>query len=158
MKRANVEQLVFLLFLLALFGYSLWASLEFPGQAQTYPRTVAAAAVIITIIELVSYIVSWRNETLPEVAPENTLTARFMTILPFLAWLAAYYAVIYVIGMVAASGLFVFLFLYREGKVKWYYALLAGVFIIFFLIQMEDVMSLRWPDSILDPIEMMGLH
>ena len=158
MKRANVEQLVFLLFLLALFGWALWSSLEFPGQAQTYPRTVAGAAVIITMIELVSYIVSWSNETLTEVAPENTLTARFMTILPFLVWLAAYYVVIYVIGMVAASGLFVFLFLYREGKVKWYYALLARVFIILFLVQMEDVMSLRWPDSIIDPIEMMGLH
>ena len=113
---------------------------------------------LITILELISYITNWRNDKLPTVAAENTLSARFLTILPYLVWLGAYYAVIYLIGMVAASGLFVFLFLFREGKVKWYYALPAGLLIIFFLIQMEDVMSLRWPNSIIDPIAMLGLH
>lgn len=159
MKQTNrIEQLVFLLFLLALFGYAFWGSLDFPGQAQTYPRTVAGAAVLITLAELIAYLVNWYRDNLPDVADEDTLTARVMGILPYLGWLLAYYIVIYVIGMVAASGLFVFLFLYREGQVKWYYALLAGVFIVLFLIQMEDVMSLRWPDSIVDPIEMLGLH
>ncbi len=159
MKRTNhIEQIVFLVLLLLLFGWAFWSSLDFPGQAQTYPRTVAGAAALITLAELLAYIVNWRKGALPEVAEENTLTARFMTILPYLAWLLAYYVVIYVIGMVAASGLFVFLFLYREGEVKWYYALLAGVFIVLFLIQMEDVMSLRWPDSLVDPIELLGLH
>ena len=113
MKRANIEQLVFLLLLLALFGWSFWSSLEFPGQAQTYPRTVAGAAVLITAAELLSYLVSWRNGSLQEVDDANTLTARFMGILPYLLWLGAYYAVIYVIGMVAASWTFLFLFLYR---------------------------------------------
>ena len=158
MKRTNIEQLAFLIFLLALFGWAFWQSFSFPGQAQTYPRVVGGAAVLITAAELLSYIIIMIRGKAPKVAKEDTLTARFLTILPYLLWLAAYYAVIYVIGMVAASGLFVFLFLLIEGKVKWYYALPAGLFILFFLIQMEDVMSLRWPRSIVDPIEMLGWH
>ena len=156
MKRHVIEQVVFLLILLGVFAWMAWESLGFASQAQTYPRLMATAAVILTLVELISYIISSRSEE--DVPLSQTLSGRFGGILPYLLWLLAYFAVIYVVGMVAASGLFVGLFLLREGEVKWYYAILAGLIVIGFLILMEDVMSLRWPRSIVDPIELLGLH
>lgn len=157
MKRHQIEQIVFLLILLAVFAWMFFGAAEFSSQAQTYPRLMSGAAILIAIVELIWYGFGLKNDT-DEVSIANTLTGRFKGILPYLIWLLAYFAVIYVLGMVAASGLFVTLFLIFEGKVKWYYALVAGLIIIAFLISMEDVMSLRWPRSIVDPIEILGLH
>ncbi len=78
------------------------------------------------------------------------------SILPFVLYLLLYYVLIYFIGMVIASAIFVFLFLLFIGKMKWYLALLSGILVLFFLINLEDIMSLRWPDSIIDPLEMLG--
>ena len=154
MTRHKIEQTVFLLLVLLFFAWATWQSLSFPEKAQTYPRTVAFVAVLITLVELGSYLWSVREQKSDE---EATLTAKFIKILPYLLWLLACYAAIYVIGMVAASGLFVFLFLFREGKVPWYYALLSGVIVIAFLLIIQDVMGLKWPDSIVDPLALLGI-
>ena len=156
MARDKLEQIIFLLLVFLFFGWAASQSLGFPDKAQTYPRTVAFAAVIITLAELGSYLWSLRGQK-PETAYSDTLTAKFIGILPYVLWLAAVYAAIYVIGMVLASGLFVFLFLLREGKVPWYYALLSGIIVIIFLLTIQDVMGLKWPKSVVDPLALIGL-
>ena len=157
MKRHSIEQYIFLALLLALFGWTAWGSLDFPEQAQTFPWMVSAAALVLIIIEAITYGISIGRGT-DEGSDSNSISQKIGGILPYLAWLGGYYVAIYLVGMVFASGLFVFLFLLLPGKMKWYYALLSAVLVITFLITMEDVMSLRWPDSLIDPIEMLGLH
>ncbi len=156
MTRHNIEQIVFLLLILLFFAWAGWESLSFPNKAQTYPRTVALAAVVITLAELGSYLWTLRGQKSEE-ASSDTLTAKFIKILPYVLWLCACYATIYVIGMVVASGLFVFLFLFREGDVRWYYALLSGLIVIAFLLLIGDVMGLKWPESVVDPLALIGL-
>lgn len=164
MTRHNIEQIVFLVLVMLFFAWAGWDSLSFPEKAQTYPRTVAFAAVLIALAELGSYIWSVRAQKLVPskegsdgVTQAETLSAKFMQILPYLLWLLACYAAIYVIGMVVASGLFVFLFLLREGKVTWYYALLSGLIVTLFLVAIGDVMGLKWPNSVIDPLALLGL-
>ena len=156
MTRDRIEQIVFLVLVFLFFGWAASESLSFPSKAQTYPRTVAFAAVAITLAELLSYLWSLRGQK-SEIDSSNTLTSKFIGILPYLLWLLATYAAIYVVGMVVASGLFVFLFLFREGKVPWYYALLSGLIVIGFLLTIQDVMGLKWPKSVIDPLALIGL-
>lgn len=160
MKRHNaLEHYIFLTIVLILFAWAAYLALDFPTQAQTFPRSVALVAVGIVAIEMVAYLfVVWKSSDEVEPTAFDSIRTRFGGIWPYLLWILAFYAGIYVIGMVAASGIFMFLFLLREGKMKWYYALLSAVLTVAFLITMEDVMSLRWPKSITDPIEMLGLH
>ncbi|MEM7116851.1 MAG: tripartite tricarboxylate transporter TctB family protein [Chloroflexota bacterium] len=153
MKRHNIEQITFLVLMLLLFGWAGFNSLSFPDQAQTYPRTVAFAAVIIVLIELGLYLWGMRSDN-EDVPVSETLSGRFRGIWPYLIWLGAFFLVIYLVGIVIASALFVSIFLIREGNVPWYYAVLAGIIVIAFLLVMEDVMSFRWPRSLIDPIEM----
>lgn len=160
MKRNNViEQVIFLVVVLAFFAWGAYGALEFPTQAQTFPWFVALTALVITGVELLLYLLSLRNKENRDAlqAATDTISARFLGILPYLIWLIAYYGAIYVIGMVSASALFVFLFLLIPGKMRWYWALLSAVLVLIFLISMEDVMSLRWPRSIVDPVEAIGL-
>ena len=158
MKQSNNigEHVLFLLVVAGVFGYALYGSLEFPTQAQTFPWFVAATALIITGVELVLYLLSQRNAEEGD-GVVDSIASTFGGIFPYILWLLAYYGAIYVIGMVSASALFVFLFLLIPGKMKWYWALLSAVLVFIFLISMEDVMSLRWPRSIIDPLEILGI-
>ena len=157
MKRHNsLEQYIFLTVALIVFAYAAYLALDFPTQAQTFPRSVALAAILMIVIEMIAYFFSIRGDKTP--APDDSIRATIGGIFPYLLWLGAYYIVIYFIGMVAASGLFIFFFLLLPGQMKWYSALFSAVLIIAFLILMEDVMNLRWPSSLFDPIEMLGLH
>ena len=155
MARHHREQLIFLVLVLLLFLWAGWDSLDFPDKAQTYPRTVAFAAAFIAVVELIAYSIGMRSQT-SNASEVSTLGTQFVKILPYLVWILAFYATIYVIGIIAASGLFVCLFLIREGKAPWYYAIGAGIVVIFFLITIEDVMSLKWPRSLIDPLDLLG--
>ena len=157
MNRHNIEQVIFLLLVLLVFAWAAWDAFSFPEKAQTYPRTVALAAVIITLVELGSYTMTLRTQPSGEAAVSDSVSTQFFKILPYLFWLGAFYAAIYLMGIIVASGLFVFIFLLREGKMAWYYALLSGLIVIGFLLTMEDVMSLKWPRSVIDPILLLGL-
>ena len=111
MKRSNtIEQVLFLIIIAGVFGYALYGSLEFPTQAQTFPWFVALTALVITTVELVLFLLAQRNPEKAE-SGEDSISAKFGGIFPYLVWLLAYYGAIYVIGMVSASALFVFLFL-----------------------------------------------
>ncbi|MEM9980693.1 MAG: tripartite tricarboxylate transporter TctB family protein, partial [Cyanobacteria bacterium P01_D01_bin.2] len=142
MKQGNnlLEHVLFLLVVAGVFAYALYGALEFPTNAQTFPWFVAATALVITGVELILYVLSQRNAEEGN-GVVDSIASKIGGILPYLVWLLAYYGAIYVIGMVSASALFVFLFLLIPGKMKWYYALLSAVLVLIFLISMEDVMS-----------------
>lgn len=156
MRQLSREQFIFLGLLLLLFAWAAFEADGFSGQARLYPFVVALAGLVIAIVEFGSFAFSQRQQD-PAAANSESLAQRFVKATPYLAWLAGLYAAIYVIGMVISSGLFAFLFLLSEGKLRWYYALLSGILVIVFLIVMQDVMSLKWPKSLMDPLDMMGL-
>ena len=150
------EQSIFLGLLLLIFAWAAFEANGFTGQARLYPFVVAVAALVIGLIEFALYAMKQRQHA-PEQPAEETLIERFRKALPYLTWLVGLYATIYVIGMVVASGLFAALFLLREGKMRWYFALLSGLLVIVFLVIMQDVMSFKWPTSLIEPIEILGL-
>lgn len=156
MKHHAREQYIFLGLLLLLFAWAAFEANGFSGQARLYPFVVSVAALVIGILEFGLFGWSQRGQDSTQSAGE-TLSHRFRKALPYLSWLLGLYAAIYVIGMVLSSGLFAFLFLLREGKMRWYYSLLSGLLVIGFLLIMQDVMSLKWPKSLIDPLDMIGL-
>ncbi len=153
----TIEQIIFLGLVFIIFAWAAYSALEFPTQAQTFPWFVALGAMGITVAELISFLITQRQAEKADDSG-NSISPKIGGILPYLAWLLAYYGAIYVLGMVFASGIFVLLFLLIPGKMKWYWAVIAAVLVIVFLISMEDVMNLRWPRSVIDPIAMVGLH
>ncbi len=96
----------------------------------------------------------------PGPAPEDTahsLGAALRRIVPYLTWLLAYFVLIRTVGLVLASGIFVALFLRREGGVAWTPALVALVAVCGFLVTVGNLFGLHWPISLLDPFAFLGL-
>ena len=156
MKQHAREQYIFLGLLLLVFAWAAFEANGFNGQARLYPFVISVAGLLIGAVEFGLFGFSQRGQGSAQSSGE-TLGQRFRKALPYLSWLIGLYATIYVIGMVISSGIFVFLFLFKEGKMRWYYALLSGILVIGFLIIMQDVMSLKWPKSLIDPLDMLGL-
>jgi len=145
-----------IVFLVLLLGVFLWAGIEaagFRGRARPFPMTAAFFAAGATSIELIWY--GWQSRTTPG-SDKATFAGDFIPsvagISKYLAWLFAYFAAIWLVGMIAASAVFVGVFLLLEGKVKWWIALLSAVLTLIFLVSMEDIMGLNWPDSKVNPI------
>jgi len=127
------EQLIFLGLVIVVFAWATWEATGFTGQARTYPLVVGGAALVIGLLEFVIYaFTAGRAKDQPT---GESLVQRFRKALPFLSWLGGLYVLIYLIGMVVSSGIFTCLF----------------------LIVIQDVMSLKWPKSIIDPLDWVGL-
>lgn len=147
-----------LVFLIILLGVFLWAGIEatgFRGRARPFPMTAAFFAAGATFVELLWYGWQSRSHGGKDSAAE-TIKGDFLPsargIAKYLVWLFAYFAAIWLIGMIASSALFVGVFLFVEGKVKWWIAILSAVLTLIFLVSMEDIMGLNWPDSQVNPI------
>lgn len=169
MRGKRTEQLVALLVLLAFFALAAWDATDFRGQARTFPLTIALVMVALVGLE---FIVSLRRrapkasaEPTPDASigetgsgePTRTMSAQLRRILPYILWLLGLYLSIYLVGMVLACALFVFLFVWQVGKVPWYWALAAGLGAGLFLILLTNVMNLRWPRSLSEPLEWLGI-
>ncbi len=151
-ERGSMSALMFSIFIFFLFLYAGVESLGFAGRAQQYPRTVAFAAALIAGAEVLSYgriALAGRRagvSTAHPATPDPVLTG-LRSIARYLLWLAGLYLAISLIGLVLAAVLFVIVFLAVEGELVWWRAVLAGIGVFVFLVSMEDIMSLRWPDS-----------
>ncbi len=161
---ADREQIVALGILLLVFGGAAVASLGFPPRARTYPLVVGVVGVLITAWELLAFHSRARSgpvqPSLPgdrEVMRPATIGEQFPRVLPFLIWIGGYLVAVWVAGLVVASGLFVGVFLSREGRVRWHTAVLAGAGIIILLVVLGNVLGLRWPASAIAPFQLLGL-
>lgn len=145
--------LVFLAVLAGIFAYFGIEALGFTGKAAPFPRTIAFAALGITIVEAISYI---RTVQLNRRAVGG---AAFLGdgITPFgrslrgigryLGWFGLLYLLIWLVSIPLAVPMFLLAFLVVEGDMAWWRAALAGAAMLIFLVSLEDIMSLRWPDG-----------
>lgn len=152
MKQQRIEQLVFLFLLFALFSWATWSAADFKGQARTFPFWVGTAAMIFVSIEF--FLTLFREKT----QKADSLIQAFVQISPYLLWITAYFGGIYLMGMIVASTLFVAFSIWRMGEVPWHFALIGGLAVAFFLILLTDVMNLKWPPSLLDPLSLLGIN
>lgn len=167
MKARSRDQWVGLLVLLAVFSGVVGGSLGFPPRARIYPLFVGVLGVLLSLAGL--WTLARRQPPGPETAEVSgtsghpagsgaqSLRAAFGSIVPYLAWLLGYFVLMRLVGLVLASGVFVTLFLRREGDVAWAPAIGALVAVCAFLLAVGSLFGLHWPLSVVDPFQLLGL-
>jgi len=148
---------IFLAVLAAVFAYFGFEALGFRGKAAPFPRTIAFAALAVTVVEAISYarsVMVNRRELAAAGLDDSYLDAgpspfrkAVGSVGRFLAWFAALYLAIWLFSIPLAVMVFLVAFLLVEGEMRWWQALLAGLLMLVFLVSLEDIMSLRWPDG-----------
>jgi hypothetical protein len=167
MNASRRDELVGLLVLLAVFSGAVGGSLGFPPRARIYPLFVGGLGVLLSLAGL--WTLARQEPSGPETAEASgeagrpaeaqaeSLGAAFGGIVPYLAWLLAYFVLMRIVGLVLASGIFVALFLRREGHVARGPAVGALVAVCAFLLVVGSLFGLHWPVSVVDPFQLLGL-
>ncbi len=148
--------LVFILWLLPLFAYVYWASQEFMLGARLFPSYVALLGMALIGIELLRRVVK-RGITVADEGPatadlvldeEQRSLAGYGRGLLMFAWLAGFYLLIYLIGMLWATAVFVPLFLLVQFRASWWISGLLALGLMGLIYGLHITLRLRWPQGL----------
>ena len=144
--RPPPARLVFLALVCLLFALTAWTARDFPPRARIFPQVVAVGGLLVGIVAAIREL-QGRGRVRDE--RPGGFTGHFRKAIPYLCWLVLYYAAIYLVGLMLASGLFVVAFLVREARLKWYRAALGGVLVSVLLMGLASFVGLDWPTGLL---------
>lgn len=148
--------LIFLLLLLPLFAYVYWASRGFMLGARLFPVYVAMFGMALIGLELL-YRVIKRGVVPSDQGPatadltldeEQRSLAGYQRGLLMFAWLAGFYALIYLIGLLWATAIFVPVFLVLQFRARWWISVLLAGGLMGLIYLLHLTLRLRWPPGL----------
>ena len=150
--RPRLEVLV-LIGLLIVFTVGLGLSYTYLDRSQVYPRVICSIGIALTGLELLIFTlqVSRVNKFVPSLRTEaGGFLREVRAISPYVLWILVYFLIIYLIGLIIASAVWVFLFLVFVGKLKWYKAIVGGLAIGLAAYIIWQALNLSLPTAIYD--------
>ncbi|MGO4888423.1 tripartite tricarboxylate transporter TctB family protein [Anaerobacillus sp. MEB173] len=143
-KLAGSTLFSFCLFLL--FGALALEAMTFSRLAKFFPLYITVAGAILCLIYT---IILLRTLVKKEGLPEELKKLQFTKPLKYLSWLLGYVVLVYIVGFLVATGLFLAAFLYLESKFSVVKTAISISIVLVCLILFSDVMNLYWPKSLL---------
>jgi len=148
---ASVLIVIFAVFVAAFIG-----SYTFISPTDSYPRVISAIGAFLTLIELAAFVFQayHHRAKIPSARQEvGGMLSDMRGVLPYLVWLLFYFLLIYLIGLIIASGVFTLLFLFIVARLKHYQALVGGLAAGFAAFVITDVLVLALPQALYDPFQ-----
>ena len=122
-RSRSVWMKVFLGVVAAVCAFAIWSVTDLPWRARIFPQTVAGIGLIVTCV---AWLVA-RHAAPPEEASTDEATEKKpVRTWPYLVWAGGYLLGIAMVGMPVAGAVWVALFLKREDKMAWHFAVAAG--------------------------------
>src|SRR5690625_2251090 len=140
----RLAHLMFTIFILLFFVYTATAALSFKKQASYFPLYISMLGILAMVIELVRQFIAWRKNSDKELFHNN-----FMAVIKFSLVIILYAGIVYVIGLIPATILYLFLFLFFISRMRWWTALLSVAILVVLIITFADVMNLYWHKSLI---------
>ena len=144
-------------FLLGVFSFVVWQSGHFMLGARLFPEYVGIAGIGLCLLELARQ--AWRRTRADVTAELNTAdlaveaeertAAGYRRAVRLFGWILIYYALIWLVGMMLATALFVPALLLVRFRASWMpsIAITAGLIALIWLL--ERLIMLRWPPGVL---------
>ena len=145
------------------FSYTMYASRDFPGLSGIFPFGISIGGLALALATLILDIRRWRREGHVVADVAGTASTAALTedgddvggvILAlkrsarYTLWLLFYLLLIWLVSVVAGSGLFVAAFLAFEGRTSWKAVIIGPVLVMAGLMGLAELMNLVWPDSL----------
>jgi hypothetical protein len=141
-----VGSTIFTFCLFLLFAGLALEAATFSRLAKFFPLYITIAGAILcfiyTIVQIRTII---KEEGLPEVLKK----LQFKTPLKYLGWLLGYVVLVYIVGLLVATGIFLATFLFFESKFTIVKTAISISTVIVCLIVFSNIMNLFWPRSLL---------
>lgn len=147
------EELLLIVVLVGVMVMALFMAAGYPFNARLMPQVVSAAVIFLLIVEGVltirrfraSHSVDDTKVSGEHVGTEPIWGAKFRRTAPYLAWLAALYLGIYLIGLIASAAIFTVAFCRLVGKMRWFATLIGTVLLMAALFGLAEAFNMHWP-------------
>ncbi|MDD9208004.1 hypothetical protein PU560_16255 [Georgenia sp. 10Sc9-8] len=143
------------------FSYAIVASFSFPSISGMYPRVAASIGLTLALLTLLLDIRAWRRSgdavgseadgsASAEVAAHNegAVGRAFLRAARYGAWLVGLIFLFWLIGAVAAAGIFVLAFLLVESNARWPLLIAGPLAIMALLLGLANAVNLYWPEAL----------
>lgn len=147
MSRLKLEQILFTLFIGLLFLAAFVLAKQFPATAQKFPNALLLTGLAFSVLHLLRVLID--RKSYPSDVTDKGITAQFKKIAPYIFWILGYYLLIYLVGLVIGSALFIIAFLSRNTTIKWYYGILSAFLVVTLMLFIGKLLSLKWPFGLL---------
>jgi bacteriorhodopsin len=137
--------------MLIFFLWTAWEALGFAKLAQFFPLYVSLVAITLIIVQLYLGIKSKisGSSSASDAEEVNVLRERMPAYLVYIGWFLGYILLVYLIGFLVATGIFLFAFLIKESKMSLIQTITGVVITLGFIIFFGRVMHMYWPEGIL---------
>ncbi|MBD3898104.1 hypothetical protein IEI94_19815 [Halomonas sp. ML-15] len=150
------EELLFMAVIVGLMIAALYMSAGYPFNARLMPQVVAIAVLVLLSVEGVLTVRRSRasrasgdaeagGEHIGDTGNEPVWGAKFRRSAPYMAWLAALYLGIYLIGLMASAAIFTAAFCRLVGKMSWLATLIGTALLMAALFGLTEAFNMRWP-------------
>lgn len=147
-------ELAILVAMLIVFAIGFGLTYTFSARTEIYPRAVSGIAMVLVVLELAAFGLRYyrTRSTAPPVRQEALqIVADIRGIVPYVLWILFYFLLIYLIGLIIASGIFSLLFVLLIGKMKWWQAAIGGLGASVAAFLITDILTLALPTALFDP-------
>lgn len=153
LETPNIPRLILLAFGSFLFVYAFIESQEFSGTAGHFPTWVSLIGIILALSVVIPEVArgcKWLRKTKIRTPKkiEMIQSARYYAT-PWL-WLTGFLIMIWGLGVMPASGLFVAAFLWFEARIRsLFWIIFSSVVTMSLLYYFGELMNMEWPNSLL---------
>lgn len=148
-----MTQLVFTILMLLFFIYTAVEATTFRQLASYFPFYLSLLGIACISIEIIRQLINLKkgkSEDKDDVVHPNIRAA-----IKYMGLLVLYAVMVYVLGMVIASAIYVFAFLFWIARMKWWKAALTTGVLIAVVVGFADMMNLYWPKSLIQVFTIM---
>jgi hypothetical protein len=161
----TILRFAFSLIWILVFSYAVWEARNFPALSGLFPTVISLAGIVLALFTLVIDVRRWRREggAVGADAPATASTAQlepgasigyaFARAGRYGLWLLSYLFLIWLIGLVPASAVFVALFLLVEARVRVRYLVVGSGVTVAGLLTLANAVNLFWPRSLITLID-----
>jgi small-conductance mechanosensitive channel len=145
----EMKSILFTSFLFVIFCLMAFEAHTFADKAKFFPFFVAIGAAFIALVSILLQSVELvKNKKRKEEVDEEE-TAEVKKLIKYILWVVGFVALIYVIGFMLATILFLVVFLLVESKFRIHTTLISTALVIGVLVLFGNVMNLYWPTGLL---------
>jgi hypothetical protein len=137
--------LIFSSAIFLLFSWMAWEALNFKELARFFPQYIAIGAAILAFIDIFIKI----RKLLKGKQDHDPLHENMAAVVKYIVWIISYLIMIYLVGLVLATAIFLTVFLTVEAKLGLIKTGISVGVVLIVIMVFGDVMKLYWPRSLL---------
>ena len=144
-----------LIFTFILFVFFCWAAIEantFSDKASFFPLFTAIISANVSLISFILQLIQYvrKRKAGVSASDEEDTETPISNILYYLGWIAGYVVLIYLIGLIWSTLIFLLAFFLIESKFKVWKAALFSVIVVTIIISFGNLMNLYWPEGLIN--------